>query len=343
MQTKTVVVALAFIAATGAGVAQSPSWQAKMESERRDAAAGNVSVFTVTPRSGLDSSWVPGVHVFYNAPQPFCYAYVFPGDSTPLRSKPGVRSNDSSAIAGVTFLPPRSIGGAEGATLIERARNIAVRQHERSLRQTLGAVEVVPFESSRPGTWLLKAAPIALPNGQRANFPLHVMLELSPHTVAEINVHGTEDDAAVARRIIESIRTTTDAGCYFADLERLFKAIEVAKPDAPTATELAYTLAARQAKSDLGNPAYQRWYQNQMRPAFNRFFGDALNQCAARSESNVARAVGLVFSVDASGAVNGVTWRENTHFNQCLEPLIRQQRFPATPQDVFHFGVESNP
>ena len=243
----------------------------------------------------------------------------------------------------MTFLPPQSLEGADGATLIERARNIAVRQHESLLRQTLSAVEVVPFESSRPGTWLLKAAPIALPNGQRTNFPLHVMLDLSPHTVAEINVHGTEDDAGVARRIIESIRTTTDAACYFADLERLFKAIEVAKPDPPTPAELAYTLALRQARSDGSNPAFQNWYQNQMRPAFNRQFGAALQQCAAQFESKGARAIGLVFTVDASGAVNHLTWRETTRFNQCLEPLLRQQRFPAAPREQFHFGIESNP
>ena len=343
MRTKTALVAIAIAATANASVAQGPSWQAKMESERRDAAAGNVSVFTITKRSGLDSSWTPGVHVYFNAPRPFCYAYVFPGDWTPLRSKPGVRSNDSSAIAGVTLLPPRSLEGAEGATLIERARNIAVRQHERSLRQTLNGVEVVPFESSRPGTWLLKAAPIALPNGQRANFPLHVILDLSPHTVAEINVHGSDDDAGMARRIIETIRTTTDPACYFADLERMFMAIEVAKPDPPTATELAYTQAERQARSDVGNPVFQNWYQSQMLPAFNRLFGAALQQCSAQFESKGARAIGLVFTVDTSGAVNNVTWRETTRFNQCLEPLIRQLRFPAAPRELIHFAVESNP
>lgn len=343
MQLKTALVALTFLAAGNATVAQVPSWQAKMESERRDAAAGNVSVFAITPRSGLDASWAAGVHVYYNAPRPFCYAYVFPGEWYPLRSKPGVRSKDSSAIAGVTFLPPRTFEGADGATLINRARDIAVREHEKALRQTLSAVEMVPFESSRPGTWLLKAAPIALPNGQRANFPLHVMLDLSPHTVAEINVYGTGDDAGMARRIIETLRTTTDAECFFADLERLFKAIEVAKPEPPTAAELAYTLAGRQAKSDVTNPVFQNWYQNRMRPAFNRLFGAALQECSAKFESKGARAIGLVFTVDTSGAVNNVNWRETTRFNQCLEPLLRQQRFPAAPQDQFHFGVESNP
>ena len=90
MQLKTALVALTFLAAGNATVAQVPSWQAKMESERRDAAAGNVSVFAITPRSGLDASWAAGVHVYYNAPRPFCYAYVFPGEWYPLRSKPGV-------------------------------------------------------------------------------------------------------------------------------------------------------------------------------------------------------------------------------------------------------------
>ena len=56
MRMKTAFAVLALAAAGGGALAQSPSWLAKMEGERRDAAAGNVSVFSVTPRSGLDSS-----------------------------------------------------------------------------------------------------------------------------------------------------------------------------------------------------------------------------------------------------------------------------------------------
>lgn len=339
----TILTALAVVLATGASHAQVPAWQAKMEGERRDAAAGNVSVFSITSRSGLDPSWAPGVHVYYNAPRPFCYAYVYPGEWVTLRSRPGVRSKDGAAIAGVTFLPPRTLAAAAGGTLIERARGIAVRAHEKALRQTLTAVEVVPFESSRPGTWLLKASPVAKPDGQRVKFPLHVIVELGTNAIAEVNVHGTGDDDSMARRIIESIRTSTSDECYLPELELLFKAIDVATPIPPSGAELAYITAARQAQSDVGNPVYRTWYENQMRPAFNHFFGAALNQCTARAGSSGALSLGLVLTVDTSGAVTGVTWREDTGINRCLDPLIRQQRFPPPPQTAFHFGVESNP
>lgn len=53
--------------------------------------------------------------------------------------------------------------------------------------------------------------------------PIHIIVDLSPHTVAEINVTGTGDDEHLARRIIENLKTTSDPECYLADLERMYK------------------------------------------------------------------------------------------------------------------------
>ncbi len=200
--------------------AQQPMWQQKMEESRRAAANGEAEIFSI----GSGAPWVPGTYVYNNSPRPFCYAFTIPGEWDAVRNQPGVfRSKDGRSVAGVIFLPPRRLEGVEGATLVERARNYSVRQREREFRQPLANVELVPFESARPGTWHLKAAPIAVPDGRTMPFPMYVIVDFSPHTVAEINVMGTGDHAQLARRIIESLKTTVEPECYLADLERLYK------------------------------------------------------------------------------------------------------------------------
>jgi len=200
--------------------AQQPVWQQKMDESRRAAANGEVEVFSI----GSGAPWEPGTYVYNNSPRPFCYAYTIPGEWVGVRNQPGVfRSKDGRSVAGVTVLPPRRLEGVEGATLVERARTYSVRQREREFRQPLANVELVPFESARPGTWQLKAAPLAVPDGRTMPFPMYVIVDISPHTVAEINVMGVGDHAQLARRIIESIKTTTEPQCYLGDLERLYK------------------------------------------------------------------------------------------------------------------------
>ena len=223
MKPASVCLALALSISSCLTSAQQSVWQQKMEQSRRAAADGQVDSFIIGSGS-KDAAWVPGVYVYYNNPRPICYAYTIPGDWNGVRGQPGVfRSDDGKSVASVTFLPPRSLDDADGATMVERARNVAVRRHERASRQPLTGVELAPFESARPGTWLLKAAPAALPNGRTMAFPLHVIVDLSPHTVAEINVVGTGDDAQLARRIVAMLRTTIEPACYLADVERLYK------------------------------------------------------------------------------------------------------------------------
>lgn len=201
-------------------VAQQPAWQKNMEESRRAAARGEVEIFSI----GSGAPWVPGTYVYNNSPRPFCYAYTIPGEWNAVRNQPGAfRSKDGRSVAGVTFLPPRRLEDVEGATLVERARNYSVRQREREFRQPLANVELVTFDSARPGTWQLKAGPLAVPDGRTMPFPLYVIVDFSPHTVAEINVMGSGDHAQLARRIIESLKTTEDPACYLSDLERLYK------------------------------------------------------------------------------------------------------------------------
>ena len=223
MKREAALTALAFCLAGVAAVGQPASWQQQMEEDRRSAANGEITTLVIRPGTKLAAKWPAGVYVFYNNPRPFCYAYMVPGEWYPL---PGgkLRSKDGASMAGVTFRQPSALKNADGMTMLEQARNVAVRQIEQDLHQPVASAELVPFESGRRGTWQLKAAPLAARDGRTIPFPLYILVDLSPHTFAEVNVTGTGDDENMARRIIGDLRTTSDSGCYFADLERIYKA-----------------------------------------------------------------------------------------------------------------------
>jgi hypothetical protein len=222
---KLIGIALLLCVASQNAPAQSPKWQQEMDDARRSAENGENTAVVVRPGSRLAANWPIGVHVFYNAPRPFCYAYVIPGEWIPVPGQAGMlRSKDGRALVNVTFVPPTRLAGIEGETILERGRNAAIRELERALRQPLVDASLVPFESTRAGTWRLKAAPIAFRDGRKTPFPLYIVVDLSPHTIAEINVRDSGADEELARQIIAGLRTTTDPECYLSDTERMLKA-----------------------------------------------------------------------------------------------------------------------
>jgi len=211
--------------ASGSGWSDAPVWQRDLDAFRRSAASGQNIALPVTPGSKLAASFPVGVYVFYNNPQPFCYAYQIPGEWVPLAERPGaLRAKGGSATVDVTLRPPAKVQGTDGGTILERGRNLVVRDLEKALHQSLVDVELVPFQSDRAGTWQLKAAPVKQRDGQSASLPLWVLVDLSPHTIAEINVMDSGSDEQLARQIVNSVRTTNDAACYWADLESMVKA-----------------------------------------------------------------------------------------------------------------------
>jgi hypothetical protein len=242
MKLASVSITLALCLASFATIAQQTKWQQSMEEARRAAARGVANVLILGPRHALGPEWEVGAYVFHNNPRPYCYAYVIPGEWH-AGERAFLRSKDGRTLAGVTFRPPSQLERMAGATMLERARNAAVAQLERDFHQPMTDVELLPFESARSGTWLMKAGPVLTRDGRREPFPLYILVDLPPHTVAEVNVLGSEDNEGLARRIIEKIRTTSDPGCYWADLERMYKAlfheqakIEYLKSDPPKGT-----------------------------------------------------------------------------------------------------------
>ncbi len=117
---------------------------------------------------------------------------------------------------------PRNLEDVEGATLVERAGNSITKIYEAKFGRTLAGVEFIPFESARPGTWQWRAAPItdAVP---RVDFPVKIIVDLSPDAVMQITVVATADNEQLARLIVESLRTTKEPDCYFPLLERMLK------------------------------------------------------------------------------------------------------------------------
>jgi len=203
------------VAQTGAPAAESatggprPAWQQRMEEARRSAAAGNTKVLRGPS----------GLLAMYNNPSPFCYRYVIPGDWVEAEEPGLYRSTHGKAVAGVAFRLAREFEGARGETLVERVATVITREHEKAMGKALVGVALTPFESVRPSTWKWMAASSVQGNTLSGVAP-KVLVDLSPEAVAQITVFGTPDDDGLVRRIIESLKTTSDPQCYWAELER---------------------------------------------------------------------------------------------------------------------------
>ncbi len=206
-----------------AAFAQQPRWQNEIQDDKDRAARGQTTTFVIPPGAKVKANWAPGLYEYYNGTRPFCYAYVIPGD---WKAGPGptAYSPDGRVIASVRFRPPRDFRGVTADNLLERARELAVRDIERNhnRRRPLVDVELVPFETARGGAWLLKAAPIYQREG-REIFPAFVIVNLGLNTVAEITVIAANGAEDVARQIVGTIRTSTEPGCFLPELERLYK------------------------------------------------------------------------------------------------------------------------
>lgn len=219
-----VFVLLVLTLAGCAGQTESPSvltptggqrlgWQQLLDQARRSAEAGRTFE--------LHSPF--GVFVFYNNPHPFCYTYMVPGD---WKQAPDgeLRSKDERAFVWVQFLLARDLEVVEGASLVEQARTTITRLYEKSLGQSLTGVELVPFESARPGTWKWKAATAGFTKGGHYyRFPTRIIVDLSPHAIMHFTIDGIQDNDGLAQRIIETLRTTLEPECYWAILEAMLK------------------------------------------------------------------------------------------------------------------------
>ena len=202
--------------AVGTGSQQS-AWQQWLDQARGDAAAGRATALIMGP---------VGVYTFYNNPRPFCYMYIIPGEWVPAPQPANrYRSKDGRAFVTVNFVLARDLEGLPGSNLVERTRTGIIRDAEKIFGLAPIGVELVPFESARPGVWKWKA-----PLFKQGELYLHsqeIIVDLSPDAVVEIIVAGSgePDNDALARRIIQSLRTTSDPKCYWPVYEGMVKAM----------------------------------------------------------------------------------------------------------------------
>jgi len=212
-----------------AGHAEPPAWQQEADAARRSAERGE-NVGMIVPRGlAIEASFPPGVYVYYNNPRPLCYAYRVPGEWVPMPGRGLLRSPDGRTTVGVNFRPPAQLGSVDGATVLERGQALLVRELEKALHQRLSGVERVRFDSERPGVWQLKTAPLKRRDGTEAPLPLTLLVDLSPQTIAEVQVSGAGDDETLARQIVAGLKTTTDPACYWPEFDDLLKALYAAR------------------------------------------------------------------------------------------------------------------
>lgn len=238
MKVVSVQIALATLLACSAGqaagqaigstpIGQEPFTHPLMDQARRLAAAGMNFVMVTSRVNPGPSAAEGGVYVFYNNPRPFCYTYMIPGDWIAARQPNAYRSKDGKAFVGVLFELPKSLEGVEGSNLVERARNAFIRWYEKASEQPVTSANLVPFESARDGTWKWTGLPLIRGEGQSS--PARIIVDLSPDAVVHFTVRGTADDDGLARRVIESLKTTTSPECYFPVLEQMLRAAQTVR------------------------------------------------------------------------------------------------------------------
>jgi hypothetical protein len=102
---------------------------------------------------------------------------------------------------------------------------MVTHEYEKVLGQKLSGAEFVPFESARSGTWEWKAPSMKQGDRYLLEFPTKVIVDLSPDAIVQITVAGPEDGESLARRIIESLKTTSEPECYWTALETMLRSI----------------------------------------------------------------------------------------------------------------------
>jgi len=107
------------------------------------------------------------------------------------------------------------------------------------------------------------------------------------------------------------------------------------------ATE-TYLDAQAQGKRDAMHPDHRSWYLNELRPAFSRFFGPTLNDCASKVPNVQLQGFGLVFTVTPEGRVNRVFWKTENEFSACVDAKLKSTTFPRSPLPEFFFGLEAS-
>jgi hypothetical protein len=110
-----------------------------------------------------------------------------------------------------------------------------------------------------------------------------------------------------------------------------------------TAAEMTYVEAQAHGRSDSQNDEYRQWYLEEMRPSFRRQFQLLMGSCLGSSPPSGPLGFGLVFTVNTTGRVERVIWKETSPFTFCLEAGLRTVTFPPAPKAEFYFGLEVQP
>lgn len=161
-----------------------------------------------------------GVAVFHNNARPVCFAYTIPGDWVAAPEPSAYRSPDGKAFVGFLAMRDEDLREYPGKTPAERVLNGITRRYEAGLGQKLN-VQTVPFTGPR-AAWKWTAAPV-VQRDREMTLPAKFVIDLDRGAAAELTITGTADDDGLARRIVESLKTTTARSCYWPDLERLLK------------------------------------------------------------------------------------------------------------------------
>lgn len=186
-----------------------------MAEARRAAAAGKAFEVIVEEQ---------GVFVFNNTPRPLCYTFMIPGDWEQA-GEPGLyKSRQGQTQVGVQFVTERALSRFKGDAIVQRAGNWLTHVYEEALGEPLTDVRLTPFKYAPLRVWKWQAGPVHKED-LRVELATKLIVDFGPDAVALITLSGVKDEEALARRILESLKTTKDPSCYWFPLGQIAREV----------------------------------------------------------------------------------------------------------------------
>ena len=153
-------------------------------------------------------------YYFNNNESRLCYTYKIPGKWQPGAESALLLSDDEKTIAGALLYSAEELKDFEGADLVTRAAKMVTEIYEKNMDVAYARAELVPFQSSRPGTMKWTIAADAEQAGRQVEVSASkIFVEIAPAWVAQITVMPDDDD--LTRSIIATLASTSASECYW--------------------------------------------------------------------------------------------------------------------------------
>lgn len=201
-----------------------PSYEELLKGARRAASKGTEFSLLIP---GKDAAAV----VYYNKPNPYCFAYSIPGEWRYGKAPGSWQSRDGQDFVGVFPWEAKDFRRYKGETPVEKAAASFARDYEKQIKQPVQGATLTQIEHSSLRIWKWSAPPVKY-KGRDAQLGTKYIIEVGADGLLVLTVLSRNQDE-LAQKILASLKTSTEAPCFLPELEKLLAI--VAAGETPTA------------------------------------------------------------------------------------------------------------